>query len=129
MPARIVFYIQTNEASKVERQLVELLNANVWEWSIELNPTSAEVVHDSMEVSGCAEPNWYSWHSYIPHDELYGPTLGANFIKALAVLHEINGLIESLLTSDTTTGEAGDALYGEALNIYESGSPLQPGKE
>lgn len=58
--ANILFFIRTNEPSEVERHLVESLSVDVWEWFVELYPTSAQVVHDSMEASDSDEPNWHS---------------------------------------------------------------------
>ncbi|TAP31750.1 hypothetical protein EYR97_19885 [Alteromonas sp. KUL42] len=119
MSTSVVFYIRTDSPEKVEKHLCESLSN--WEWSISLFPTSAQSVHDTMNVDDNDEPNWHVWSSYIPLSESYGSGIGANYSKALAALHGVKSAIQDLLTSDSTTGEAGEKLDGSALDIYRNG--------
>lgn len=123
MATCIIFHIRTDEPSAIEKHLTAMLTD--WSWSISLYSTSAQIVHDDHTVVDSHEPNWHSWYSYIPLSESYGSELGPNFIKALAALNGVKDAIAAVLTSDSTTGEAGEGLTGQALMIFENGLIVQ----
>lgn len=117
MATCVVFYLRTDNPSVIEKHLSE--NLHDWEWAISIEPTTAQAVHDSHLIDDSSEPNWHTWYSYIPLSETYGSNYpGHNFKKALIALHGVKNVISDILISDSTTGEAGIKLSGEADYLY-----------
>ncbi|TDB57912.1 hypothetical protein [Photorhabdus khanii] len=120
MATCLIFYIRTDKPSVIEKHLSD--NLPGWEWAISIEPTTAQAVHDSHVIENSSEPNWHTWYSYIPLNETYGAKYpGQNYLKALAALHGVKNVIDALLTTDSTTGEAGEQLRGLELNVFENG--------
>lgn len=120
MTTSVIFYLRTDNPSIIEKHLSDTLFD--WEWAISIEPTSAQRVHDCHVIENSNEPNWHIWYSYIPLTETYGPNYpGHNYLKALAALHSVKNIITSVLTTDSTTGDAGQQLRGLDLNVFESG--------
>ncbi len=121
MTTSVIFYLRTDNPSIIEKHLTD--NLPDWEWSISIEPTTAQRVHDSHIIKDSSEPNWHTWYSYIPLTETYGPDYpGQNYLKALAALHGVKSDIVSILTTDSTTGDAGEQLRGLDLSIFDIGS-------
>lgn len=120
MATCVIFYIRTDKPGIVEKHLNDQLVG--WGWPIELEQTSAQRVHDSHSFNDNKEPNWYRWYSYIPDCETYGESYpGHNYLKALAALNGVKNVIADILTTDSTTGEAGEKLRGLDLSVFENG--------
>lgn len=120
MTTCVIFYLRTDSPSIIERHLSD--NLPDWEWAISIEPTSAQRVHDCHVIENGREPNWHTWYSYIPVDETYGPDYpGQNYLKALIALHGVKSVIAAVLTTDSTTGDAGEQLRGLDLNVFENG--------
>lgn len=120
MTTSVIFYLRTDNPSIIEKHLSD--NLPDWEWPISIEPTSAQRVHDCHVIKNSSEPNWHTWYSYIPVDETYGHIYpGQNYLKALAALHGVKDVIAAVLTTDSTTGDAGEQLRGLDLNVFENG--------
>jgi len=120
MATCVIFYIRTDEPGIVEKHLNEKLVG--WEWPIDVEQTSAQLVHDSRSFNDKDEPNWYRWYSYIPDCETYGAGYpGPNYRNALAALNGVKNVITDFLTTDSTTGDGGEKLCGLDLSIFENG--------
>ena len=120
MTTSVIFYFRTTKPSIIEKHLSDSLPD--WQWPISIESTSAQRVHDCHVIENSSEPNWHTWYSYIPLTETYGTDYpGKNYLKALAALHGVKNVIAALLTTDSTTGDAGDQLRGLDLNVFENG--------
>lgn len=120
MTTSVIFYLRTDEPSIIEKHLSD--NLPDWEWAISIDTTSAQRVHDCHVTENSSEPNWHAWYSYIPLTETHGPDYpGQNYLKALDALHGVKNVIAAVLTTDSTTGDAGEQLRGLDLNVFENG--------
>lgn len=120
MTTCVIFYLRTDNPSVIEDHLSK--NLLDWEWAISIEPTTAQRVHDSHAIKNSSEPNWHTWYSYIPLTETYGPDYpGQNYLKALTALHGVKSVISAVLTTDSTTGDAGELLRGLDLNVFDNG--------
>lgn len=117
--ANIIIYLRTDNKQAIEDHLNSALSG--WEWDISLYPTTAQSVYDSMNINDEDEPNWYSWNTYIPHEQLYDFKLDNLFSKALVALNGVKHIVLDVLTSDSTTGEAGEKLNVIPTELFNKG--------